>query len=484
MSGRAHRSLILLAFVLLACCIGWSSATQWRMYTVESDASVFIVSGRHVPPSPATTTIAAASSSSTLTDIDISVTGEDQPSSNEDRVGTHISRQIPARTGIQQQQAIRFDWSGVSVATTVMNATRIVLSVALDGADNSSQAHFEVLVRDAATPLSNQSILYQARVIVYSANASTIECVTLPVDDLPLLNPAQVYSVEINKRTEASGGIVYFCGMGVADDTMATDSHENENVDHISNKKKHGKNVEIKTDERMAMTGNKFANPSMHRPSHHPAAAVAGRRIEWLGASLTCGFGDEGTAPCDFSWYTENNYLSHGPITSRALKAEYHIEAWSGKGVIRNYGDTGFSVCPFPCYFNRTLANSNLLWDYGAWVPQAVVINLGTNDYWTTPYPTDDQFIDGLIGFVKQIQTAYAPYTTDIVFFLACGPMLTGHPCDNVKAAAEKSATYYIDIHPALNSTDWGCDGHPNLDGQAKMTQITIPFIGSVMGWL
>jgi len=42
----------------------------------------------------------------------------------------------------------------------------------------------------------------------------------------------------------------------------------------------------------------------------HPTPPFPTRKLEFLGASITCGYGDEGTAPCNFSPSTEKQYQS------------------------------------------------------------------------------------------------------------------------------------------------------------------------------
>ncbi len=65
--------------------------------------------------------------------------------------------------------------------------------------------------------------------------------------------------------------------------------------------------------------------------------------------------------------------------------------------MVRNYNDPNITgPTPMPKLYLRTLgANEKLLWDY-SWVPDAVVINLGTNDYGTLPNPPKEVFEHGI----------------------------------------------------------------------------------------
>ena len=107
--------------------------------------------------------------------------------------------------------------------------------------------------------------------------------------------------------------------------------------------------------------------------------SIPARRIEFIGNSITCGYGVEGeNASEHFKPETESANLSFAALVGKALKADYAMVAYSGKGVVRNYGDPNkTSVDPMPSLYDRTICfDSTLKWDFSKWIPQAVVINL------------------------------------------------------------------------------------------------------------
>jgi len=182
--------------------------------------------------------------------------------------------------------------------------------------------------------------------------------------------------------------------------------------------------------------------------------------------------------------------MSYGPIVSRKMNLEYHLEAWSGKGLVRNYGDKNItSAMPFPKYYPYTLANNRTeVWNFTSWVPDAVVINLGTNDYSTQPIPPQDIFEPAYKEFVAYIQGQYVA-NPNLYFFLVCGPMI-GDPCcqyvQNVVNDLFQSgqSVYYVNLQNSLNyPMDEGCDGHPNVLGHQIMANITSMTISKVTGW-
>ncbi len=215
------------------------------------------------------------------------------------------------------------------------------------------------------------------------------------------------------------------------------------------------------------------------------------RRIEFIGNSITSGFGVLGdSANCNFSPQTEDAGMSYASQVARDLHADYHLISYSGRGVVRNYGDSNrTSVDPMPALYDRTCCfDSTLKWNFSSWVPQVVVINLGTNDYSTHPYPDSSVFKEGYERLIDRVR-AYYPGVT---IFCVSGPMI-GQPCTGyVRDVVEHERrlegrdkdVYFIDIRRSImNDHDWGCDMHPNVYGSMKMAEVVVPIIRLWMNW-
>jgi lysophospholipase L1-like esterase len=101
------------------------------------------------------------------------------------------------------------------------------------------------------------------------------------------------------------------------------------------------------------------------------------RRIEFIGDSITCGYGNEAANQNEhFTPRTENAALAWGAVAARQLKADLAVEAWSGIWLMDNGHDL-----PMPKRWGRTLPmEDGSTWAFTSWIPDAVVINLGTND--------------------------------------------------------------------------------------------------------
>jgi lysophospholipase L1-like esterase len=213
------------------------------------------------------------------------------------------------------------------------------------------------------------------------------------------------------------------------------------------------------------------------------------RRIEIIGNSITCGYGVEGTSSsCNFTKETEDASKSYAAIVAKRLNADYSLVAYSGRGVVRNYGDKNkTSPDPMPSLFDRTCCfDSTGKWDFTRWTPQAVIVNLGTNDFSTQPYPDKNVFQEACARLIRQMFNLYP----GVKVFCVCGPMI-GEPClsyirETVTQLRNDGGreVFFIEIKSGLmTAADWGCDWHPNVNGQRKIAGVIEPVIRSAMGW-
>ncbi|MBC7391487.1 MAG: SGNH/GDSL hydrolase family protein [Opitutaceae bacterium] len=216
------------------------------------------------------------------------------------------------------------------------------------------------------------------------------------------------------------------------------------------------------------------------------------RKIEFIGNSITCGYGNEGDSPaCPFSPDTENNYLAYGSITARNLKAEFMTVAFSGIGVIRNY-DKGKQT--MPVIYDQIFPDKKFpIWDFKKWTPDAVVINLGTNDF-AHSVPDSALFISTYVKFLKHIRKNYPKAH---IFCIEGSMLRDGWPngiasLTIVKRYVEKAVqtfkkendskidTFYLST---AGENDLGCDYHPNVKMHQIMAAELTGFMKTKLGW-
>lgn len=141
-----------------------------------------------------------------------------------------------------------------------------------------------------------------------------------------------------------------------------------------------------------------------------------------------------------------------------------------------------------PAYYLQTLgANSYAQdWDFSRFIPDAVIINLGTNDFGHDSGPAwEANFTATYTAFVMNLTTIHYASKPPTVF-LAQGPMNNSPALTNALQAVitqtvpQGVKAYFLDMRGA--ATD-GCDGHPGPIGHQQMFNMAQPQIAKVMGW-
>ncbi len=240
-------------------------------------------------------------------------------------------------------------------------------------------------------------------------------------------------------------------------------------------------------DNPATFSGFDFGSGALLAPDPAPA-----HRIEIVGDSISAGYGDECPgASTGFTAATENEYIAYGPLTARALGADVHVIAWSGKGLYRNLD--GSTTETMPILWQRTIpTDSSSHWDPSQWIPDVVVINLGTNDFNAGGADPSASFQSTYLQFVKQLESVYP----GVFIFGAVGPMLGGSSYTSVKTAisnvvsmrsAAGDARVQLVEFPTQNcgsdGSACGCDSHPNAAEHQKMATILEAAVRSALGW-
>ena len=214
--------------------------------------------------------------------------------------------------------------------------------------------------------------------------------------------------------------------------------------------------------------------------------AGASRLIEVIGDSISCGYGNLGTLADTDCFPTESHWDTYGAIAARALGAEVSTVAASGRGIIRNYGgDTGGTLPKI--YANAVTNAATPAWDFHV-EPQAVVINLGTNDISNGKGDPGMAFRDTYRVLLETVR-AYYPRT-----FIVCiiAPLLSGSELSTIQAhiraavdarvAAGDTKVAFFSI-PPQTSDKFACQYHPNVAENQLMADMLVGELKAKLGW-
>src|SRR5205085_12038112 len=111
-----------------------------------------------------------------------------------------------------------------------------------------------------------------------------------------------------------------------------------------------------------------------------------------------------------------------------------------------------------------------------------VVVVLGINDFSTTPYPSQAQYVGGYSNFVKTVRGHYPNAHILCTYFTSMGGSSSSYIQSVVNTAGDSKVHFASVSYNLVNPTDLGSDYHPNLSGQTKIANAFIPVFDSIMG--
>ncbi len=219
-------------------------------------------------------------------------------------------------------------------------------------------------------------------------------------------------------------------------------------------------------------------------------------RLEFIGDSITCGYGIEGVWNVDvFNTPQENPFKNYALRTARALDADYQLVSWSGIGLISDwvppereepdetilipqlYPYTAFTV-------SEKLGVTPELWDASRFVPDIVVIHLGTNDdSYTREIPEREElFAQAYRDLYRKVRENYGN-----VEIVCCLGLMVRTLCPVVARLVEElrgagdAQIHYLEFEGQKEEDGIAADWHPSeathKKAAEKLTEFCLAFI-------
>lgn len=213
-----------------------------------------------------------------------------------------------------------------------------------------------------------------------------------------------------------------------------------------------------------------------------PPPELPQRRIEFVGDSITCGFGNLGAAEqTRFLTAEEDGGQSYAGLIAAHFGADSRMICFSGRGIVYNCDGTVDSL--IPKFYEKVLANEPDKWDFSKWQPDVVVINAGTNDD-GGGYTSADEMREGTVHFLKQVRK-YNPNAQ----ILWCYGLMTIRMEPVIRETVTRAAQIDNKIHylafqpidPAQGEV--GACGHPSAKAHQRAADTLIQKLSEITGW-
>ena len=213
-------------------------------------------------------------------------------------------------------------------------------------------------------------------------------------------------------------------------------------------------------------------------------------KIEFIGDSITCGYGVEGKSENeDFTTATENAEKAYGCLTAKALDADAVLTCFSGHGLVSGYTDDpqvrhdqdlvqyfyekeGRNCFRLPCgKLPEEIDRS-----FAAFRPAYIVLNLGTNDMsWCVRDPERGQmFAEAYTGFLKTIRK-HNPDARILCTLGIMGTDLNDRMRQGAEAYCRETGDTQVRILPLEDQNaardGYGSNFHPNETTQRLLAE-------------
>ncbi len=214
-----------------------------------------------------------------------------------------------------------------------------------------------------------------------------------------------------------------------------------------------------------------------------PPPPLPARRLEVIGDSISCGYGNEAKDQHErFTSATENAYLSYGAVAARTVGAESVCVAWSGR--------TMWPKNTMGEVYDKTLPlDPGSRWDFARWTPDVVVVNLSTND-WAGGTPDRAGWTAGYEAFLARVRGNYPR----AAIYCATSPMMGGDPAAVAKSyltqivadentAGDKNVKLLVFETQNGGKNGFGADWHPSVKTDALMADKLAATLAADLGW-
>ena len=214
-------------------------------------------------------------------------------------------------------------------------------------------------------------------------------------------------------------------------------------------------------------------------------------KLEFIGDSITCGYGIEGIYGKDtFTTKQERPDLAYAYLTAQALGAEYQLVSRSGIGLISCYTDPLTVTLPnhaeplmsqiWPYtdrYLSQRLGIEPELWDESRFSPDIVIIHLGTNDTsWVRGL--EDRRLSFVNLYEQMIEAIHR--RSPKARILGCLGAMGQELCASVEEAFERFGKTFPSVQTKVvkfpvqdeNGDGVATDWHPNTITHKKIAEI------------
>lgn len=224
-----------------------------------------------------------------------------------------------------------------------------------------------------------------------------------------------------------------------------------------------------------------------------PTERIKRPRMEIVGDSITCGYGNLVTDPGrHFYSAEEDGWNAYGPTAARKLGMEFSCVCVSGITAVAHQGwMIGYPMNQLYAYTDRLMQEKLGMkaesWDFKGNPNEYVVVNLGTNDCFGILFSQDQselsRFPEDYAQFILEIRRLNGP-DTHIICALGNMNYYLYHEIaqvvEKLRQETGDNRLHLFRFKPIHPFDGLGADGHPSMATHRKMSEELVSFIKSI----
>ncbi|WP_404424435.1 GDSL-type esterase/lipase family protein [Nibricoccus sp. IMCC34717] len=225
-------------------------------------------------------------------------------------------------------------------------------------------------------------------------------------------------------------------------------------------------------------------------------AALPERRLLFIGDSVTCGAVSETTydSPKQPGWGavaghadTCNARAGFGGLLASRFGAQAHFVSYGGRGVVRDWQGLK-TIANAPQFYELALPDdATVAWDHARYVPDAIVIALGTNDF-NQGIPDQNDWVNAYVEFVRKVRRdapkahvflSQSPIVKDTAGEAPRRSVLNGYLSEVVRRLGDD----HVHEAPVAHYPGLPGDGHPVGSEHAQIAEELAQVMVRELGW-
>ncbi|MBQ9414175.1 MAG: SGNH/GDSL hydrolase family protein, partial [Clostridia bacterium] len=211
-----------------------------------------------------------------------------------------------------------------------------------------------------------------------------------------------------------------------------------------------------------------------------PPPPAPPRKMEFIGDSITCGFGILTPVPEGmFKPEEQDGAHTYAALTAAHFGADAHYICISGRGICRNCDSAPLPLIPE--FFEQTTVSHPTPWDFSQFQPDIVVINAGTNDADGEGIPPAD-LAPGANAFLKRLRTLY-PNACLLWVYGMMNNQMDEILRQTVEAQHDDKIRYLKMTSCWDMPQESGAAVHPNLRSHYRSAGVLIDVVAEMTGW-